>query len=175
MKKNNWYVLTGAPSSGKTTILKELEKKGHKVIYEAARTYIDKEMKKGKTLQEIRKDEIIFQHKILQLKIETEKMLSKNQIIFFDRAIPDTIAYYQLYGINKDDFLNQAVKNCFYKKVFMFKCLDYKQDYARIESEDKVEQLQKLLEKSYRKLKIPVIMVPKKSIAQRVNIILNNL
>lgn len=55
--KNNWFALTGAPSSGKTTVLKELEKKGYKVYEEWARVYIDSEMQKGKTLKEIRKDE----------------------------------------------------------------------------------------------------------------------
>ncbi|PIS15984.1 hypothetical protein COT62_00785 [Candidatus Roizmanbacteria bacterium CG09_land_8_20_14_0_10_41_9] len=60
MKKNNWYVITGAPSAGKTTLLKELEKKGYTVIYEAARIIIDREMKKGKKLSEIRKNELEF-------------------------------------------------------------------------------------------------------------------
>ena len=41
---NNWYVITGAPSSGKTTLLEYLKKKGQKVYFEWARIYIDQEM-----------------------------------------------------------------------------------------------------------------------------------
>ena len=65
MKNNNWYVITGAPSSGKTTIVKLLKSKGYIVLYEAARIYIDQELKKGKTIQKIRKDEGKFQKESL--------------------------------------------------------------------------------------------------------------
>jgi predicted ATPase len=34
MSETNWYVVTGAPSSGKTTLVRELEKLGYRVVHE---------------------------------------------------------------------------------------------------------------------------------------------
>ncbi|PKL72547.1 hypothetical protein CVV26_00860 [Candidatus Kuenenbacteria bacterium HGW-Kuenenbacteria-1] len=110
--KLNWYVLTGGPSSGKTTLIKELKKLGYIVFLEAARVFIDKEIAKGKILKEIRNNETEFQKKILKIKIKTEKIAPKNKIVFFDRAIPDSIAYYQTCGLNPKEVLK------FYKKKF---------------------------------------------------------
>jgi len=53
--KSKWYVITGGPSSGKSTVLSCLEKMDYRIIPEAARVLIDEEMAKGKTLEEIRK------------------------------------------------------------------------------------------------------------------------
>jgi len=61
MDKPKWYVITGGPCSGKTTIIKELRKIGYIVYPEAARIFIDKEIRKGRLLKEIRKNEAKFQ------------------------------------------------------------------------------------------------------------------
>ena len=96
---NNWYVITGAPSSGKTTTLKVLERKGYKVFYEWARIYIDQEMKKGRNLKEIRRDELAFQRKILDLKVKFEGKLPKKDLVFMERGIPDSTAYMEICGV----------------------------------------------------------------------------
>jgi len=175
---NNWYVLTGAPCSGKTTILKLLEKRGFQIVPELARVYIDEEIARGKTLEQIRENELVFQRKILELKIDFEKNLPKGKIIFFDRGIPDSDAYFKLCGLEKDDFLDQAIANCFYKKVFLLDFVEYKKDYARTESREEQIKLHNLLEASYKKLSIPLIrvpVVPKREIKQKLDFILKNL
>lgn len=173
--KNNWYVITGAPSSGKTTTLKALEKKGYKVFYEWARIYIDAEMKKGRTLKEIRKDELEFQRKILELKVNFENKLPKKDFVFMERGIPDSTAYMQMCGIKNDKDLAKALKNCFYKKVFLVELLKYELDYARTESEEEARLIESLLEKSYTDIGIKVTRVPKMSVEKRVKFILDNL
>lgn len=173
--KNNWYVFTGAPSSGKTTIIRLLEKKGFKAVYEVARIYIDEQLKKGKTIQEIRKDEADFQRKILDLKIHFESKLNSKEITFLDRAIPDSLAYYELVGLPKDKYLEKAAKKTSYKKIFFFEKLEFEKDYARTESAEEIEKLEKLIEKTYENLSIPIIKVPKMSVEKRVEFILNNL
>ncbi|MCK5320027.1 ATP-binding protein [Candidatus Parcubacteria bacterium] len=175
-KNNNWYVITGAPHSGKTSVVELLEEKGYRVVYEAARIYIDQEIKKGRTIKEIRKNELEFQKGILDLKIDVEKNLPKDEVIFFDRAIPDSDAYYELCGLSFDKCLKKAISKCEYKKVFLFEFLPYKKDYARTESEEDQEKLQELLEKSYKKLKAPLVKVPKmKSKEDRLEFVLDNL
>src|SRR3989344_2774516 len=99
MKTNHWYIITGAPHAGKTTLIEALEGLGHTVVFEAAREYIDEEMKKGKTLREIRANELEFQERVLAIKIEKEKKASRKELIFWDRGIPDSVAYYEMLGV----------------------------------------------------------------------------
>lgn len=172
---NNWYVITGAPSSGKTTTLKALEKKGYKIFYEWARIYIDQEMKKGRALKDIRKNELEFQRKILDLKVNFEKKLSKKDLVFMERGVPDSIAYMKLAGGKKDQILEKALKNCYYKKVFLLELIKYELDYARTESQEEAQLLEKLLEKSYAEINIPIVRVPKMSVEERAEFILKNL
>lgn len=168
-------MVTGAPSSGKTTILKLLEKRGYRVLYEAARIYIDQELKKGKTIKEIRENEGEFQRKILGIKIQCENKLDPEKITFLDRAIPDSPAYYELVGLPKDKYMENAVRKSSYKKIFIFERLDFEKDYARTESEEEIRKLEKLLEKTYRQLSIPIIKVPRMSVKKRLKFILENL
>lgn len=172
---NNWYVITGAPSSGKTTIVKLLEAKGFDVVYEAARIYIDQEMKKGKSLKQIRKNELLFQKKVLKLKIECEKKLPKEKIIFFDRGIPDSEAYYRMYRKENDVFLRKAVINCSYKKTFLFEMIGHKPDYARVENRKQQAQINDFLIEVYKKIGVPLVVVPKMPIGKRLDYVLQNL
>ena len=172
-KKNKWFVITGGPCSGKTTTLQRLEKEGYRVIYEAARDIIDEEMKKGRTLQEMRKDEFAFQKKVLKRKIETEQRLPRSELIFLDRGIPDSTAYYELCGVTHDPELILAVKNCSYAKIFLMDLLEYEKDYARTESIEEVKRIQELLEKSYQQFHL--IKVPPMSVVDRVEFILERI
>lgn len=175
MQKNNWCVITGAPNSGKSTILKELEKQGYKAYEEWARVYIDSEMQKGKTIEEIRVNELEFQKKILKLKIDFEKTLNPSSLLFLDRGIPDSIAYMKLCGYGKDPILKKASKNCTYKKVFLMELIKYESDYARTESQEEALILDRLLEDAYKDLGMNVIRVPKMPVAERMSFIINNL
>ena len=139
INNSNWYVITGGPSSGKTTVLKELAKLGYVVYPEAARVFIDKEMKKGKSLKEIRGNEAEFQRKVLKIKVEVEKTAPKDKIVFFDRAIPDSIAYYQIAGLNPQEVLRFCPKRK-YKKIFFLEQLPFGQDYARIEDNKTIKK-----------------------------------
>lgn len=160
MAKNNWYVVTGTTCSGKTTTLEILEKKGFKVVHEAARTFIDEQIAKGKTINEIREDEGKFQKKILDFKIRIEKKLPRKELIILDRGIPDSIAYFEVAGLSPEDSkLRDAVKNSYYKKVFLLEQLEFDQDYARTDGHN-AKRIQDLLEKCYKKEGYEVIKIP---------------
>lgn len=172
---NNWYVVTGAPSSGKTTTLKHLESMGCKIYYEWARIYIDQEMKKGRTLNEIRADEREFQRKILKLKVDFENKLDPKELIFMERGIPDSAAYMKMLGAENDTNLGKALKNCHYKKVFLMELAKYETDYARTESQEEAMLIDGLLERCYTDLGINVVRVPKMGIEERAKFIIDNL
>ena len=173
-KAPNWYVITGGPSSGKTTVLNELAKLGYIIYPEAARVFIDQEIAKGKTLDEIRGDEAEFQRKVLKIKVNVEKSAPKDTIVFFDRAIPDSIAYYQVAGLDPKGVLKFCPKNV-YRKIFLFEQLPFDQDYARVEDGKIIKKLNKLLKESYENLGYEVIDVPVLSVKERVREILNEI
>lgn len=173
-KTNPWYVLTGASSSGKTTLAKSLAEKGFKVCLEVAREVIDQGIAQGLSVPEIRADERAFQSKVHQLKIERERLLSPNQTVFFDRGIPDTIPYFQLINAPIEE-LEPTSKNCSYRKVFLLDRLPYELDYARIENEEEQGILHKNLERVYKELGFPVVQVPVLPLAQRVDFILREI
>jgi predicted ATPase len=149
--KSNWYVITGGPSSGKTTLIQELSKLGYIICLETARVLIDEGIKKGKSIKEIRGDEPGFQRKVLRMKLEREEKMPKDEIIFFDRAIPDSIAYYQIYGLDPKEVLKLCPRKR-YKKVFFLEQLSFDRDYARIEDRKTIQKLNHLLKESYRNL-----------------------
>jgi predicted ATPase len=134
MEKTNWQVITGAPCSGKTSVICGLEQLGYRVIHEFARAYIDEELEKGKSISRIKSDILSFERHILYKKIEIESRLPKNELIFFDRAVPDSIGYYMLEDLNPDEPIKKS-KQTTYKKIFFFDRLRFEKDAIRSEDD----------------------------------------
>ncbi len=174
MINTNWYIITGGPSSGKTKVIEYLSFLNYAIIPEAARILVDTEASKGKTIEEIRGDESGFQKKTLEMKIEIENRIPSKQITFFDRGIPDSIAYY---CIRKKDIspVIMAAKKRKYRKIFLLEQLPFRNDYARTEDKKTAHSLNQLLYKSYSELGYNIIRVPVKSIKERVEFILNRM
>ena len=109
-KKANWYVISGGPSSGKTTTVTLLRERGYHTTIENARHYIDIQRQLGRTLEEIRKNQAGFQLAVLKLQIKQEQSLPPDELVFLDRAIPDALAYYRFLNIKPDPLLLNALK-----------------------------------------------------------------
>lgn len=174
MKKAlEWYVITGGPNSGKTTAINSLAELGYATVPEYARVYIDGELKKGKTIEEIRKDEIKFQDKIARFKITMDKKAPKNQIVFFDRGLPDSLAYYKFLKATPPKSVLKACKNN-YKKIFLLDMVPYRNDYARTESKKKAEKIHGTIKKVYESMGYKVVRIPLAPVEKRVKLILES-
>ena len=173
--QTNWYVITGGPSSGKTTTVNLLKAKGYKTTIEHARHYLDTKRNSGKTVEEVRKHQVEFQLAILDMQIEQEKNLSPDDVVFLDRAIPDALAYYRFLNLPEDETLLEALKTVSYKKIFILDCLPFVKDYARTEDDAAQKKIQALLTEVYESLLFPVIYVPVLQPDERVDFILKNL
>jgi len=173
IKTPPWYVLTGGPSCGKTTLIKKLKELGYHTIPEAARVLIDEYESRGIPAKELRKDENFFQNKVLQMKIENEDKAPKNEIVFFDRGVPDSIAYFQIDSMDTEKI--KAISKNRYKKIFFLEKLPFEEDYARTEDQETVEKLNQLLLECYENLEYEIIFLPVVSVEERVEIILSNL
>ena len=167
----HWYVFTGAPSSGKTTLLIEMAKRGYQVVPEVARAMIESGLKRGRTLHQIRGDKKAFERVILEKKVSIEKGMRRDEVVFFDRAIPDSIAYFKLAGLDPEEAISQSPRN-HYRAVFLLDRLPFEKDPVRIEEPDSAKALEGLLEESYTMLGYDVIRLPVLSIKKRLEMVL---
>ena len=174
-KRTNWYVITGGPSSGKTTTVNLLKERGYKTTIEHARHYVDTQRVSGKTVEEIRKNQTEFQLGILDMQIEQEKILSPDDVVFLDRAIPDALAYYRYLNIPEDEKLTEVLRTVSYKTVFLLDCLPIVNDYARTEDQAAQKKIHDLLAEVYAALGFKIIQVPVLPPDERVDFILRNI
>lgn len=126
---------------------------------EAARTLIDEEIAQGKTITEIRGNEIDFQWRVMKLKLKIEAELPLEEIIFLDRGMPDSIAYFQLLNLDPQEARDVCYRGL-YRKVFLMEPFMFKKDYARTESPEEVARLNNFLRDAYEQLGYEVIVVP---------------
>ena len=171
----NWYVITGGPSSGKTTTVNLLRDRGYKTTIEHARHYIDTQRAKGRTVEEMRSNQREFQLAVLEMQIAQEDSLSPGEMVFLDRAVPDALAYYRFLNLEPDPILLDALRKVSYKKVFILDMLPMQHDYARQEDAKQQKRIDQLLTEVYNALPSPVLRVPVLPPDQRVDFILDNL
>ena len=173
--ETNWYVITGGPSSGKTTTVNLLKARGYKTTIEHARHYIDTQKIIGKTVEETRQNQLVFQLGVLNMQIAQERALSPDENVFLDRAIPDALAYYRFLKLPEDEKLQKAIRQASYKKVFILDPLPLVQDYARTEDEAAQKDIHRLITEVYESLSYPVIHVPVLPPEERADFILKNI
>lgn len=175
LKKTNWYVITGGPSSGKTTTVNLLKERGYITTFEHARHFLDTQRLKGRTVEETRKNQREFQLAVLDMQIEQEREIAPDVLAFLDRAIPDALAYYRFLNLSVDEKLNEALQTASYKKIFVLDSLPMKNDYARNEDGTAQEKIHDLLIEVYESRNFPVVRVPVLPPEERVDFILKNL
>ena len=172
--KTNWNVITGVPCAGKTTTLAALQELGYNWHPEIARNYIESLLERGHSLQEIRNDEGEFQRGLIDAKVALEASCDPKETIFFDRAMPDSVTYYRVAGLNP----NEALVDCFnfqYARVFIFDPLPLQSDHARTENSLTIEFLNTWLERDYTTLGYNTIRVPVMPVQKRVEFVLQHI
>ncbi len=174
MRPTNWYVITGAPCSGKTAVISGLEQRGYQVVQEVARAFIDTELKKGISIVQIKADILAFERHILDMKVAIENSLPEANTIFMDRAVPDSIGYYILEGLDPKDPIAKS-KQRQYKKIFFFERLTFKKDQVRSEDDNIAAELDFLLKASYLDLGYTIVHVPLMPVNKRIDLILAHL
>lgn len=174
-QQNNWYAFSGVASSGKTTLIALLEKKGYKVVHEAATEFVKLQFQKGLAIDDIRKDERHFQRVILQMKLFYEGLLNPNDIVFIDRGIPDSVAFFKMYNLPMDKIMKEEIAEATYKKVFLFNRLPLIREDFRPEPEEEIATMDHYNREAYKELGHTITEVPVMPIDDRLNFILNNL
>lgn len=170
------YIITGGPCSGKSTVIKELGIE-HVTFREVARKIIREQL-------ELKTDYVPwlnnyeFSKLVVIQQIKDYNSKSKD-LIFFDRGIPDVIAYLNYYDQKKHvpEFLNHA-ENCPYeKKVFLMPPWEdiFENDSERRESFQEAQNVNLQLIKSYQTLNYEIIEVPRVNPEDRAKFILDQI
>lgn len=174
-KTTNWCVLTGGPSSGKTTTVRLLQERGYATTIEHARHYLDLQRLGGHTVEETRSRQREFQRSVVAMQMEQEAALTPGELVFLDRALPDSLAYYRFLGLEPEADLLAAVQRASYRVVFLLDLLPLAADYARTEDPDDQKRIHEVLEEIYIELGYRVVRVPVLSPDARVDWILANI
>ena len=145
---------------------------GYKTFPESARVIIDTKLSEGSTLEEIRRDELAFQQEVLEMKKDIESRAPRDKTIFFQRGVPDSLAYYRFIGADTRSILD-ICRGSSYKAVFILEPIAYQQDHARTEGEEGGKRIFELLKQAYTELGMRVVVIPRASIEERAGIILS--
>lgn len=172
--KTKWCVITGAPSSGKTSVIEALARRGYATEPEVARELIEECLKRGEKLEDLHKRNEWLQNEILSLKLERERRQDPQLLVFLDRGIPDSLTYFRIAGLSLSAVV-EAAREFRYASVFIFDRLPLVRDGVRSESDEIARQIDFALERDYIDLGYHPVRVPVMPIEARADFILSTL
>ena len=170
------YIITGAPGTGKTSIINELKKRGYECSEEISRNIIIEQLKKkGKSLPW--EDLTSFSLKVFNKRLNQFKNANKNKIHFFDRSIIDVIAYMRIKNLNTSSFILQTKNIKYNKTVFHTPIWEniYINDNERKEDIKTAIKIEKKIIKTYQEFNYNIINIPKISVKERADFILSEI
>lgn len=176
--KDNFYILTGGPGVGKTTLLNELEYRGYLCVPEVAREIIKDQVKcNGNALPWL--DSKTYSELMLSYSIrDFTDRIARNELYFFDRGIPDTYGYEQLMKFSMTEKLKNAVAVYRYNHmVFMLPPWKeiYETDSERKQSFATAVETYKIMKKAYADCGYTIKEVPCLSAADRADFVLEQI
>ncbi|MEL0455935.1 ATP-binding protein [Flavobacteriaceae bacterium SZ-1-7] len=171
-------VITGGPGTGKSTLINDLIKKGHTCLEEISRQ-VTLDAKKQGVDQLFLSNPLLFSDMLLKgrRKQFVDADIYKNETIFFDRGIPDIIAYMDYIGDTYPERFIAACDNLRYHRVFILKPWRdiYTSDNERYENFDQALQIHEHLVNTYQKFGYNLVDVPFDTVDNRTDFILKSL
>jgi len=170
-------VLTGAPSTGKTTVIKLLKQKGYYCFDEISREIIQEFQKKGIEAPFLSHpnefSSFLFSGRIDQY----ENISPSTQLSFYDRGIHDIIAYLHYSKKQVPENFIKKSESTLYDQVFLFPPWKdiYTTDSERLENFNEACEIHKSIKLTYLNTGHFPIEVPFGTVENRVSFILNSL
>ncbi len=177
LNENNFFVITGGPGAGKTTLIYALEKAGFPCVAEVARQVIQEQLQcggDGLPWMNVPR----YTSLMLDRSQHTYRQATANKpgITFFDRGIPDSIAYARIAGIAISPELDAAARYFRYNNpVFMLPPWPeiYLQDEERRESYEHSVITYEMLKCVFNDYDYKLVEVPKVTVEKRVDILVS--
>ena len=170
-------LLIGGPSSGKTTLINHLQEEGFICYPEISREVTLKAREKG-IEQLFLTNPMLFSEMLLEGRIEQFKnALKEEKTVFIDRGIPDVLAYMDFIGDVYPEKFIEACQKYKYDTIFLLPPWEeiYTSDSERYESYEQAMQIHDYLVDTYTKFGYDLIEVPKVSVENRYNFIIDHL
>jgi predicted ATPase len=176
MTKHNFYIITGGPGGGKTSVLENLASKGYNYIPETARQIIKERLSKGLAP---RPDPRTFAQQIFDQ--DWKNFISnsgRSSLLFFDRSFMDSACMlFDSDSQSYDNIRNTHLTNRYNNKVFIAPPWEeiYRIDSERDQSFEQSIDVYERLDKWYRQHDYDIVVLPKDTIETRIKFILNQL
>ena len=169
-----FFVLTGGPGSGKSSVLNELKNEGYAVVEESGRKVIQEQVvQDGEALPWKNKQK--FRDLMVQEDIRKYQEAQKlDGIVLFDRGIPDSLGYSYLEEIPIDSSLEAIVGKYPYQPVvFMMPPWEeiYENDTERKQDFETSVETYEAMRAVYTGLGYMIMELPKVDIKERVKFV----
>lgn len=171
-------VLIGGPGSGKTSVINLLKEQGHYCLPEVSREVILEAQKNG-VEQLFLEQPLLFSELLLEGRKRQHATAydCEAEIVFIDRGIPDVLAYMHYIGDAYPAHFEDACRELRYTKIFILPPWQeiYVSDNERYENFEQSSLIHTHLMETYKGFGYDLIEVPKDTVANRVDFILNHL
>lgn len=178
LHKNNFFILTGGPGAGKTSVIDELQRRGYDTVAETGRKIIRRQIRDGGNALPW-KDAPAYAAEMLIASVNDFHLRKETtDLCFFDRGIPDIYAYQLLENIPSSETLEEALINYRYNRVvFIFlpwKAI-YETDTERKQTFQIAQQTCCRMEQVYKALGYELVPVPFDTVTTRTDFILKHI
>jgi len=173
---DRFFVLTGGPGSGKTTLIEALRAQGFATAPEAGRGIIRDQMAIGGPALPWQ-DRALFAELMLSWELRSWHAACAEPPgpIFFDRGAPDTIGYLRLCGLPVPDHVTRVAEKFRYaRRVFVAPPWPeiFTQDEERKQTLDEAERTFRSVTGVYVELGYELVPLPLASVDERVRFVL---
>ncbi len=175
----NFYIITGGPGGGKTTVIEALRKMGFVCVEEGARSIIQQQMRSGgdavpwNNIAVYR--ELLLEHALASYR---QAVIQSDFVTFFDRSIFDLIAYERRTKSERSEELHEAVRMLSYnKKVFVTPPWEeiFCNDNERKQTFEEAITVYQGIVKVYAEYGFELLELPKTTVEDRVDFIMKNI
>lgn len=170
----NWHVIAGAPSCGKTTLVDRLAAVGYRTVPEPARAYLEGELVRGRTIDDLHEHPDSLQRTLADLQESVEKNLVDHEVMVLDSALVSSMAWYRAFGLDP----NEILPRCFhhrYATVFVLDPLPLDVDCIRFNDAALVSFLDRWITRDFVALGYDVMRVPVLSPEERLGFVIERL
>jgi predicted ATPase len=174
---DRFFVLTGGPGSGKTSLIEALKDRGFETAPEAGRGIIRDQMAIDGPLLPW-KDPGMFAETMLAWEMRSHHAAEpKTGPVFFDRGVPDIVGYLRLTGLRVPDHVEEAAQRFRYnRRVFIAPSWReiFKQDDERRQSFEEAQRTHDAMVEAYADYGYELVPLPCAPVEERLAFILKH-